>query len=484
MPSTTSVTDAYAQHRARVEAVARGILRDADEAKDVAADTFIALIEHGPDDPDKTLAWLLTSARNRARNRIRQRIRGERRERLTAPTVSIADIEPDDGRRELLLREALERLAVRDRVAVTMRHLEGRRYDEIAEELGTTRAQARVVVHRATTRLRTHVIRALGRHHGFADSCVSALDQDRRARHRGCSSCRTLSDELAAMTAGGLLPVISPLLHRIATSMGSLRPPRIGTLPGVDRLAEGVMALVLGATAVAGVPTMAADAEGPTSETQRTAVARGYVEPSGERDVRARGETGPAGGSSARGTDASGDAERDILTLLTTPTSMRVLDPEDPAYAPGLDLRALEVRSTRGTAGRYNGLAFSLELAGEPTAESFYVMDFSVGQNCDGDLTYWTSEGNATLAVNCWIEDETTGSRRTSVSGGLIFHPVIDGNVITFPIKVRDMDGEVEPLLQPGTTLRDISGVTGEGMFIGFGVDHGPDSGPFGYTIT
>src|SRR6266478_5229540 len=84
MTPPEEVTRAFALHRRRIEAIAARILRDAEEASDVASETFISLIENGPDDPDSVAAWLNVSARNRALNRLRARSRAQRREQLVA----------------------------------------------------------------------------------------------------------------------------------------------------------------------------------------------------------------------------------------------------------------------------------------------------------------------------------------------------------------------------------------------------------------
>jgi len=126
---------------------------DADQAQDLAQETFVRALDHAPENPR---AWLFTVARNLARDAARTVLR--RRKHL-ALLKSEADVDPpaapdalvtaETAERASAVRRALEQLGERDREALLLWDA-GFNYEEIAAQLdlalgsvGTTLARAR-----------------------------------------------------------------------------------------------------------------------------------------------------------------------------------------------------------------------------------------------------------------------------------------------------------------------------------------------------
>ena len=143
--------------RPLVRAVIASILREAPghpDVEDGASETLRRALEKHDQmrDPGATRAWVLGIARHvgldaiRARKRARQHV-----EAVDAPSsspssslgaVELVDSAPNpyervaQARRDRVVREAVESLPEGPRKALTMFHLEGLEYQEIAERLG------------------------------------------------------------------------------------------------------------------------------------------------------------------------------------------------------------------------------------------------------------------------------------------------------------------------------------------------------------
>lgn len=137
---------------------ARALLRDSVAAEDVVQDCYARLIEHAAryDLPRDGLKILLRSVSNacidrRARERVLLSFDGGPDD----PTSEVVDRQSPDPPQEAIAREmagrieqALAKLPVGQRAGI---HLSGLGYTlpEVAELLGTTHGNARVLVHRA-----------------------------------------------------------------------------------------------------------------------------------------------------------------------------------------------------------------------------------------------------------------------------------------------------------------------------------------------
>ncbi len=155
------------EHKDRVHNYARGILHDAEDAKDVAQECLIRLWRHREQiEPGAGCrSWLLRSAHNLCIDRLRRRST-----RLEAvPNDDAAD--PTDGRpgperlassAELAgrLERALLELEDRDRAIVLLREVEGLAYEEIAGLLDLRMGTLKATLHRAREKLRQALVTA------------------------------------------------------------------------------------------------------------------------------------------------------------------------------------------------------------------------------------------------------------------------------------------------------------------------------------
>lgn len=137
---------------------ARALLRDSVAAEDVVQDCYTRLIERQdrydlPRDGLKILLRAVTNAciDRRARDRVLLSLDGD----LEDPTGGVADRASPDPPQEAIARElaerieeALSKLAVGQRAAIHLSAL-GYTLPEVAEMIGTTHGNARVLVHRA-----------------------------------------------------------------------------------------------------------------------------------------------------------------------------------------------------------------------------------------------------------------------------------------------------------------------------------------------
>ena len=125
---------------------------DADQAHDLAQETFMRALDHHPDNPR---AWLFTVAVNLARDEVRIVLRRKKHLALIK-SESAASAETPDAAAELerkedaaLVRRALEQLSEQDREVLLLWDA-GLNYQEIAAQtslavgaIGTTLARAR-----------------------------------------------------------------------------------------------------------------------------------------------------------------------------------------------------------------------------------------------------------------------------------------------------------------------------------------------------
>lgn len=165
--TTNEFEAAVMEHKDRIHSYARGILRDPEDAKDVAQECLIRLWNHRErvEPGAGCRSWLLRSAHNLCVDRLRRRsTRREvaRDEDADDPT----DVRPGPERLTLAaelaarLEQALYALDQRDRSIVILREIEGLAYEEIAEMLGLKMGTLKATLHRARERLRHALVAA------------------------------------------------------------------------------------------------------------------------------------------------------------------------------------------------------------------------------------------------------------------------------------------------------------------------------------
>lgn len=165
--TTIEYQAAVLEHKDRVHSYARWLLRDSEDASDVAQECLVRLWRHrervlpGP----ACRNWLLRAAHNLCVDRLRRRAKHlEVRQDDSLP-------EPVDGRPDPLrvaqsgevakrLEAALLELSERDRAIVLLREVEGLPYEEIASTLGLNLGTLKATLHRTREKLRTALLRA------------------------------------------------------------------------------------------------------------------------------------------------------------------------------------------------------------------------------------------------------------------------------------------------------------------------------------
>lgn len=135
-------------------------LGDRDLAEELAQETFVRAMKHGPVSRER--AWLFTVATNLVRDEARRGARERRRLSLLKseidaagmpePDVLAAERTADALREQALARRAVDALAERDRMALLLRE-EGLDYHEIAATLGLSVGSVGTTLSRARRRL-------------------------------------------------------------------------------------------------------------------------------------------------------------------------------------------------------------------------------------------------------------------------------------------------------------------------------------------
>jgi len=148
------------RHMGTVFGVAYGVLRDRDEAADVAQDVFLKLAQtlagmrvHGSLGP-----WLYRVAMNRAIDRLRQTRRQRTISDAEEQTLSSPGPEPGAVMESIELRtvvfRAIARLPEKQRMVFTMRHVSGLSVEEIAAAMHCATGTVKCHLARATRKLR------------------------------------------------------------------------------------------------------------------------------------------------------------------------------------------------------------------------------------------------------------------------------------------------------------------------------------------
>jgi RNA polymerase sigma factor (sigma-70 family) len=202
----------YELHVGDVYRYVLAVLRNPADAEDVTQTTFMNAYRafKAGERPRKPQNWLITIAHNACRTRAIRASRRPREVPLDDVVAQLAVSEQEKPNIRELLR-ALGRLPFNQRAAITMRELEGRSYDEIAETLGVTvpAVEALLVRARRTMRLKSSALR------GFA-----AVQLPR--------SLRGMFDTGDAVTAGGALVGGSVLVKAAAVVVAGVVAGGVG----------------------------------------------------------------------------------------------------------------------------------------------------------------------------------------------------------------------------------------------------------------
>ncbi len=134
--------DIYRQHYARMYRLARTMLYDADESKDVVSDIFARLLRDG-DRPqkDRMEGYLMTAVRNRCRDVLNHKSMQERVERLFLQDSMQDQIVSmnDDDRLERLMQFIETELPPLSQQIFRLRFLSEMSYEEVAQAAGVSK---------------------------------------------------------------------------------------------------------------------------------------------------------------------------------------------------------------------------------------------------------------------------------------------------------------------------------------------------------
>jgi RNA polymerase sigma-70 factor (ECF subfamily) len=149
------------RYETRVRAVALALGADPATADDVAQETFLAAHKGlgGIEEPAAFPGWIVRVAHNAAVTILRRRgVSPEGRADFEGLAIaSPADTPERAASRESVrgeVRQALQRLDERERLAITLRHHAGLTYAQIAEAMAIPHSTIKGLLERATNRLR------------------------------------------------------------------------------------------------------------------------------------------------------------------------------------------------------------------------------------------------------------------------------------------------------------------------------------------
>jgi len=155
------------EHKDRIHSYARGILRDPEDAKDVAQECLIRLWSHRErvEPGAGCRSWLLRSAHNLCVDRLRRRAtRREIAQDHAAKDPTDARPGPERLTSSVEVAARLERALLalddRDRSIVLLREVEGLAYEEIAALLDLKMGTLKATLHRAREKLRHALVAA------------------------------------------------------------------------------------------------------------------------------------------------------------------------------------------------------------------------------------------------------------------------------------------------------------------------------------
>lgn len=469
----------FTQHGSALARLAARITGDQEEARDIVADAFAALLAGGPSDPRHAVPWLYMAVRHRAYNRVRRQALAKRRlPALATETAAVVDQEPavsHDPRVSALVSSATARLGERDRIAVWMRHVEQASYEDLAAALGTTVTQARVVVHRANAKLRRNVVASMSRRHGTA--------RDRSMR---------VSDELAALlhTPVAVPPSWSTRVgdtvrrgwHRAQATTGRATR-QVGELitPGI----AFATVVAAGSTVPADAPRVpvAAPAAAETArlgvdDRHEVRVVGGAVgaPPASEGFTLDAIVASPVGvdgiiGSPVRfddpGTEPkSSQSGQNLWSLLGIP--MVEIDPPHDAVGPAspstADIRSLELATLGDRNGRARALRWRIELIAphDPSASNLYMHWGYEGSDCHTAFDWSTASNHAVFTLCPVLPEEASRRVPFRVELSPIEHghsPVavrVERNVIEATLDFQSLDERTGAFLRPGARMTGI----------------------------
>ena len=151
--------DIYRQHYAKMYRLARTMLYDADESKDVVSDIFARLLRGGVmPDSDRMEGYLMTAVRNRCRDVLSHKSIRERVERLFLQESMQGHIIAmnDDDRLERLMQFIEAELPPLSQQIFRLRFLREMSYEEVAQATGVSKVTVYNHLSQSVQRIKEH----------------------------------------------------------------------------------------------------------------------------------------------------------------------------------------------------------------------------------------------------------------------------------------------------------------------------------------
>lgn len=149
----------YRRHYPAMYRLARTILYDADDSKDVVSDIFARLLR-GEVLPkaDKMEGYLMTSVRNQCRDVLRHKAVRECVEKLFSVEIRQGQVVPinDDDRLERLMQFVEAELPPLSQQIFRLRFLQEMTYEEVAEAVGVSRVTVYHHLSQSLARIKDH----------------------------------------------------------------------------------------------------------------------------------------------------------------------------------------------------------------------------------------------------------------------------------------------------------------------------------------
>ena len=151
--------ETYRRYYPAMYRLARTMLYDVDDSKDVVSDIFARLLrEKVFPQPDKLEGFLMTSVRNRCRDVLRHKNVRECVEKLFSAEIRQIQVVPinDDDRLERLLLFVETELPPLSRQIFRLRFLREMTYEEVAEAVGVSRVTVYHHLSQSLQRIKKH----------------------------------------------------------------------------------------------------------------------------------------------------------------------------------------------------------------------------------------------------------------------------------------------------------------------------------------
>jgi RNA polymerase sigma factor (sigma-70 family) len=219
-------------HAEFLQRMAGALLGDAEAARDATQDTFVAALEHPPQEPGGLRPWLATVLRNRARS---ARIAADNRARRES---DVARAELVEGGQEIVERIELQRLVCEailaldepKRSVVFLRYYENLAPGEIAERRGEPLKTVKSRLNRALEELRERLDRST---HGHREAWALALLP--LVSRPSAPAAPSAFAQVARLAVAGVVVVLGAFAWRLATraaeSEPALEPTRVASAP-------------------------------------------------------------------------------------------------------------------------------------------------------------------------------------------------------------------------------------------------------------